>query len=368
MARHLAQRGHHVKVLTTDACDAHHRFSQRDALLDGVHVRRDPNLSNRWAWNHKVFLPLGFGSNLSRQLRLTDVIHLFDFRTMQNAVVLQMLHSRNAPRYVLSAFGELPRATGIKRPIKQVYDLLFGFRLLRSAAIVLAQTPEEADEYRRFGCRPDSIRQLPLAVDLEEERETTAPGTFRRCWGFGSENRIVLFLGRIHEYKGLDVLIKAFSKVTSRRPDVRLVIAGRDDGYLARARGLAETLALDRHVLFPGPIYGPERFAAYRDADIFAMTPTHAEQTSLAALEACAVGTPVVLSEQAPIPWIDAVDGGVVVPSSPEGVAAALARVLDRADRRGMGQRAQHLIAQRHSWATVTEMLESIYQEVAGDG
>jgi glycosyltransferase involved in cell wall biosynthesis len=365
MARHLAQRGHHVEVLTTDAFDARRRLGELDVILDGVRVLRNRNLSNRWAWDQKVFIPLGFGRSLRRHLHLTDVIHLFDFRTMQNAVVLQMLRTSTAPRYVLSAFGELPRATGIKRPIKHTYDLLFGFRLLTRAAFVLAQTPEEADEYLRFGCRPDQIRHLPLGVDLDEACDAPAPGTFRLRWGFGPENRIVLFLGRIHEYKGLDVLIKAFAEVSANRPDVRLVIAGRDDGYLATACGLAETVGLKHNVVFPGPIYGAERFAAYRDSDIFAMTPTHAEQTSLAALEACAVGTPVVVTKQAPIPGIDAVDCGVTVLSHPRNVAIALANMLDRPDRRDMGQRAQHLISQRHSWATVTRALESIYEEVA---
>jgi glycosyltransferase involved in cell wall biosynthesis len=331
-------------------------------------VRRDRNLSNRWAWNQKVFVPLSFGRSLRRRIRLTDVMHLFDFRTMQNAVVLQMLRSRRAPRYVLSAFGELPRATGIKRPIKQVYDLIFGFRLLAHAAFVLAQTPEEADEYRRFGCRPEQIRQLPLAVDLDEACGAPSPGTFRKRWGFGPEHRIILFLGRIHEYKGLDILIRAFAEVAEKRPDLRLVVAGRDDGYLATARGLARALAREDDVLFPGPIYGAERFVAYREADVFAITPTHAEQTSLAALEACAVGTPVVVTEQAPIPGLDRVDGGVTVLCQPEKVAAALANILDRPDRREMGQRARTLIAEHHSWARVTGVLESIYEEVARGG
>jgi glycosyltransferase involved in cell wall biosynthesis len=263
---------------------------------------------------------------------------------------------------MLSAFGELPRASGFKRPIKVVYDVAFGFGLLRRAARVLAQTPEEADEYRRFGCTEQQIRQLPLAVSLDEMPKAPPPGSFRARLGLSDAERVVLFLGRIHEYKGIELLIRATAAISRSRPDVRLVIAGRDDGYLESARSLAATLAPER-ILFPGPIYGADRFTAYRDADVFAITPTHAEQTSLAALEASAVGTPVLVTEQAPIPGLDAAGAGITVASTVPAVSAALAALLDRPDRRAMGERGSQLVRKQYSWSTVTSALESIYLE-----
>src|ERR1051326_2970540 len=61
MARHLVARGHQVHVLTTDAYDADHRINPSQQTMDGVFVHRARNLNNRWAWQFKVFLPLGFG-------------------------------------------------------------------------------------------------------------------------------------------------------------------------------------------------------------------------------------------------------------------------------------------------------------------
>ncbi len=112
-------------------------------------------------------------------------------------------------------------------------------------------------------------------------------------------------------------------------------------------------------------MYGADRFGAYLDADIFAMTPTHAEQTSLAALEACAVGTPVVVTEQAPIPGLEAAQAGLIVPAQLDALSRALANMLDRDDRADMGRRAQVLVREHFSWDTVTGVLESIYAEVA---
>src|SRR5436190_1125084 len=79
------------------------------------------------------------------------------------------------------------------------------------------------------------------------------PGAFRRTHGLGADDRVVLFLGRIHEYKGLDVLLRAFAQVRAEQSNVRLVIAGRDDGYLDTARRLAAELTSTGSVVFSGP-------------------------------------------------------------------------------------------------------------------
>jgi glycosyltransferase involved in cell wall biosynthesis len=364
-ARHLVARGHQVHVLTTDAFDADQRLEPTEDTMDGVFVHRARNLNNRWAWQFKVFLPLRFGLLFREYALKSDVIHFFDFRSFQNAVGVQALQPSGGPPYLLSAFGELPRATGVKRPIKILYDLVFGFRMLRGAARVLAQTPEEADEYRRFGCPVAQIRHLPLAVSLDELASAPPPGSFRALLGISPTERVILFLGRIHEYKGIELLIRAFAEIAQSRPDVRLVIAGRDDGFLATARALAAKLVEPARVLFPGPIYGADRFAAYHDADVFAITPTHAEQTSLAALEACAVGTPVLVTEEAPIPGLEAAQAGLMVRAQVHAVSTALANLLDRPDRAEMGCRASALVRDHFSWDTVTGVLESIYAEVA---
>ncbi len=209
MARLLVARGHEVQVLTTDAFNATQRLEPCVEWMEGVSVHSSRNLSNRLAWQYKVFLPFGFGQTFCQQALQSDVVHLFDFRSFQNAVALHALRAPLTPPYVLSAFGELPRATGVKRPIKVVYDFVFGFRLLQRAALLLAQTPEEADEYQRFGGPAERIRQLPLAVSLDKLGSASPPGSFRARLGISQTERVILFLGRIHEYKGIELLIRA---------------------------------------------------------------------------------------------------------------------------------------------------------------
>jgi glycosyltransferase involved in cell wall biosynthesis len=348
-----------VHVVTSDALDGTDRIADRFETIDGVSIRRVPNLSNWLAWKYKIFVPLGFGPAFRSALRTADIVHLFDFRDLQNAMAyMSMRRTRTA--FVLSAFGELPRAEGPKRWAKHVYDLLWGYRTINKASALVAQTDNEAEWYERFGALPGKIRNIPLAVDLDTIRRPPARGAFRARIGVAPYELMILFLGRIHEYKGVDLLIRAYGRVRAERPNVRLVIAGRDDGFLAAAKRLATELGPPGAVLFCGPLYGENRLEAYADADLFALTPSHAEQTSLAALEACACGTPVLVTRQAPIPGLDASFAGLTVASDDAAVTASLSRLLSD-NLKAMGERAAALVRQRFALPVVAAALEDVY-------
>src|SRR5262245_66639746 len=76
MARQMVRRGHRVRVLTTDALDGLARAHPEREVLDGIEIERVRNVSNRLAWDSKVFLPLHFRNVLVRSLTERGVIHL----------------------------------------------------------------------------------------------------------------------------------------------------------------------------------------------------------------------------------------------------------------------------------------------------
>ncbi|MCL5075301.1 MAG: glycosyltransferase [Chloroflexi bacterium] len=361
----MVQRGHHVTVYTTDVLDARARNNCRYDNLDGIEIYYLPNLSNWLAWNHKIFLPLGFRKMLKENINTFDVIHLSDFRTYPNAICYLYAKRSKIP-YILSAYGSLPRATGVKRPVKQIYDWLFGYGMLHGAHKVVAQTENEAREYEKLGLSRDKIELITLGIDFSSFTDLPPRGAFRQQYGLDNNEKVVLFLGRIHEYKGLQLLVKAFAEYYRMQPNSRLVIVGRDDGYLSTIQNLVGTLGIGSRTIFLGPLYGQDKLPVYRDADVFALSPTHYEETSVAVLEACACGTPVIVTEQTSVPGLDEYEAGLTVTCDEQSLGDALCTILeDDQLRNKMGERARLLIEERFVWDVVIDKIERLYNSAA---
>jgi glycosyltransferase involved in cell wall biosynthesis len=363
VARELVARGHEVTVVTTDALDEKERIVRREEISHGVHVVRFRNLSNRIAFHLKIFLPLGLRSWLKRQVPLFDVVHLFDARTLLNGFAAEAAAESGVP-FLASVWGSLPRGDGWRGLIKDQYDRRFGATHYTKAAALLAQNEHEAALYLEYGSPKDRVKIWPLGVDPKDFEHLPARGALRARLGIAADAPVVLFVGRIHELKGLDPLLRAFAKALPRAPKAQLVVVGRDDGYVERMLALASSLGIRDHLHFVGPLYGAEVMPAYVDCDLFAITPTHYEETSLASLTASAVGRPVLINDRCGVPWLDEYQAGVCVPHALEALASALGELLADPERMAeMGKNARRMVEERFWLPRVVDQVEALYRE-----
>lgn len=151
--------------------------------------------------------------------------------------------------------------------------------------------------------------------------------------------RYLLFLARIHEKKGCDLLIEAFAKVAGSVPDVDLVIAGPDQvGLQAKLQRQAEKLKIAGRVHWPGLLGGDLKWGAIRACEAFVL-PSHQENFGIAVVEALAVGRPVLISNQVNI-WaeIESDKVGLIEDDTLEGAERLLRHwfSLPAADREAM--------------------------------
>lgn len=350
-AKGLAARGHAVSVFTTDVLDEGRRSSPPFEVVDGVSVRRFRNVSNALAWRTKKYLPPMLPAALVHAAGAADVLHVTDTRTIVAASAHAAARVRHVP-LVISAFGSLPRSTGFRGAVKDVYDVALVRPMLRRAALLFAQTSHEADLYAELGGAPEAIRLLPLP--LPPIVEPSRRGSFRARLGIAAKEPLLLFLGRLSPLKGVDELILSVAPLLSEGAVLALV--GRDDGQLVPLRARFAALFDDRRIRFAGPLYGDDRFAAYADADVFCLTPIHWEETSLASLEAAACGTAVVVTEQAELPGLTPATGGFVVPLDREAIRAAVSTAL--ADP-ALGERARRHVHDHHAPETIVAALEA---------
>ena len=200
--------------------------------------------------------------------------------------------------------------------------------------------------------------------DLSEFDNLPERGEFRTKYGLDANQKIILFLGRIHRIKGLDLLIKVFSDLAKFLDDVKLVIAGPDDGYLTSLKKLVADSEISEKVLFTGPLYGQEKLKAYVDADVYIL-PSFYETFPMTLLEAMACGTPVIVTDRCGIADVINGQAGLVVPYDKDQLRDALLHMLsDDQMRLRFGEKGKLLVREKFNWEKIAEQVEGVYRGV----
>lgn len=348
----LAGRGHQVSVYTSDE-QLHHDLI-RHLEGRGVTVRPFRVVLKAAAFFLTPGMILSGG-----QIRSFDLIHLHGYRSFQNLVVAHYAHKYGIP-YLFQAEGSLCTYFQ-KGTLKRIFDHLWGYRMIGGAAGVITASTREATDFLTLGVDPDRIRTIPFGIDGAVFGHLPPVGTFRSAHGIPEGRIVILFLGRVHRIKGLDLLLGAFAElVRDQGLQATLVIAGPDDGYLATVTGLVESLGVGDHVLIPGPLFGKQKLAAYGDADLYVLPSFH-DDFGLTAVEAMACGTPVVVTDRCGVADLVRKGAGLVVPYDQAALRDALSDLVrDSAKREEMGRGAA-VQAATCTWDQITASLESVY-------
>jgi glycosyltransferase involved in cell wall biosynthesis len=251
------------------------------------------------------------------------------------------------------------------RLAKQLFLALRMRRNLQRARLLHYTTEIEHRWVQRMKLRPAAIVE-PLGLDLSEFSPLPPRGTFRAKYPQLIDQPMILFLGRVHYGKGLELLVPALAKM--HRRDAMLVVAGPDaEGYGKVVDRLITQNGVDGRVVFTGMIGAADRLAALVDADLLA-APSYHENFGLAVIESLAVGTPVVISDQVnTYPPIAAEQLGGVVPLD----IGLLARELDRwiedsALRDSAAMRGPHFVREHYDWNVIARHWAGHYQRAMG--
>jgi glycosyltransferase involved in cell wall biosynthesis len=327
----------------------------------GVELRVFPNLSNRLAYEHQAFVPLGLNGYLRRHAGSFDVAHLHACRNLPGAIAAHHLRRAGVP-YVLAPNGTARR---LERHFaaKRIFDAVAGRRMLEDACRVLAVSNIERRQLCELRVDPAAIRVIPNPVDLDEFTPQIARGCFRRRFALAS-GPLVLFLGKLTPRKRLDVLLHAFGLLT--RPDARLVVAGNDMGDGPRARALARSLGIERRTTFTGLLRGRARLEALADAEVL-VYPSQDEIFGLVPLESLLSGTPVVVADDSGCgEVIRGTGGGLVVPvGDHDALAHAIECVLaSPLEWRRAAADAADRVRAAYGGEAVCAQLERLYREV----
>lgn len=275
------------------------------------------------------------------------IVHSHSLWMMPN---LYAAWSTRAPamRLVTSPHGTLsPRALAQGRHRKKLAWLLAQRRALHRAECLHAASEAEYADIRRSGLR-QPVCLIPHGVDADAVRYP------------GERKRQVLYLGRLHPQKGVEVLLRAWARLEADFPDWVLSIAGPGDA--GPLRGVAAACGL-RRVSFPGPAYGEERTRMYREASL-CILPSHSESFGLTVAEALGAGTPVVATTGTPWGELPRRGAGWWVELGVDSIVAALREAMSTpADElAAMGERGREWMRADFRWDEACAKLLDTYR------
>jgi glycosyltransferase involved in cell wall biosynthesis len=367
----LARRGHTVTVLTAD-WGLEKRLQAQEGKVTG---ERSP-----FGWRREengvqaIYLPtwlryraISWNPAVKRYCRVRlkdfDVVHIFGMYDLLGPAVGAACRKRRLP-YALEPIGMfVPIVRNLW--LKQMYHLAWGRRLLEGADAVIATSDQEVEELAAGGvCREKIVLRRN---GVEVPAQWPERGEFRKAQGISADEKVVLFLGRLSSKKSPDLLLRAFTELSSdlRGISIILVFAGPDEGGMkAQLEQMAEQLGVRSKVRFTGPIFEQAKWAAYRDADVFVL-PSQNENFGNTAAEAVAAGTPVIVTEQCGIAPLLANEAGLVVMHEAAALRSGLRSVLNDVEVRERLLAGCEKVTMRLGWDEPVREMERFYTRLA---
>ncbi len=344
--------GHDVTVLVTSL----DRRTRRETL-NGVHVIK----TSRWI--NISSAPISPAMFLeARQLgRMADIVHLhFPYPLGEMA----HLFGGSRAKTILTYHSDIVR----QKTLRVVYQP-FLWRILRKADRIIATSGRYVDTSPYIGRFKTKCVIIPLGTDVDQlaKVDPQRVAALRQQLKKDADERLLLSVGRLRYYKGLDDLIRALPEI----PRARSIIVG-SGPMEAEWKALAQSVGVADRVVFAGEAPDEQLPLYYAASDVFVLPANaRAEAFGTVIVEALAAGKPVVSTEVGTgTSWVnvDRETGLVVPPHDPSALAEAINTLLaDEHLRQQMGRAAQ---ARAYAEFTVEKMIERVYRlyaEVAAE-
>jgi glycosyltransferase involved in cell wall biosynthesis len=356
VGRELTKRGHEVVVYTSDAKDLNNRLGTHNEI-EGIDVHYFRNLSMFLVKQSKLFITPSMFETMASELKSFDIVHVHEYTTYQNIIVHKLAKKYDVP-YVLQAHGSLPKKGRQAR--KWLFNVFFGSSLLRDASRVIALSDTEAEQYKIAGVPTEKIVTVPNGIDLSQYSILPPKGSFKKKFDIKDDERMLLYLGRIHESKGLDILAYAFRNVLKKLPNLRLVVVGPDDGYLSTFSSLISDLSIDKQVTLTGFVKQEDKLAALNESEVF-VTPCFSG-FPITFLEAILMSCPIITTSTE-LNWIHNNVGCVVKRSSVD-IAYAIVKILQDSCFSNFLRRNCKSVIENYDISKTTSKFEELYQSL----
>lgn len=308
--------------------------------------------------------PTGFTSALAAAYNSgqMELVHQHGLWLRSAHDTVDFARRKNIP-IVLAARGMLePWAINNQKWLKKVAWTLYQKRDLEAVTAFHATAESEAMHIRRLGFK-QPIAVIPNGVQLGPQSFGDKDDTVRE-----NGKKTALFLSRINPKKGIPMLLDAWKSLGPE--NWQLVIAGNDDSnHLPELHKQISKLGLQDSVDIVGSLFGSEKEAAYRAADLFVL-PSYSENFGIVVAEALGFGLPVVTTTGCPWEELNALECGWCVEPTLEGIRSALKLAFAASPEklRQMGSRGRALVEKKYQWPAIGRKTIGLYNWILEGG
>lgn len=330
-------------------------------IPEKVDVRLFPESIFAKIWRNHSFQ---LAKALKKEVVKFDIVHIHEIWHHSHFAAYKAAQSLGIP-FIVTIHGELePWSLNFKKHKKRIYSSLIQRRILRSAHVLHAITSKEVGSIKNFKIN-NEIVVIENGIDLDEFQNLPPKQKLVEDYPELRDKKIVLFLGRLHISKGLDILIRAFSQIIGKHPDARLLLVGPDEnGYKERIMKLIHEENVHGKVILTGILTGERKRSALCGADLFVL-PSYSEGFSISILEAMASGLPVIITKQCNFPEVEEQKAGIVINPYVDELAEAISKLLaNAAIRQKMGENGKKLVMDKYNWEAISDKMVKLYRNI----
>jgi glycosyltransferase involved in cell wall biosynthesis len=237
---------------------------------------------------------------------------------------------------------------------KKLYFYLLSKKQFSKAAIIHTITAQETKTIKGFFKRNDVV-EIPNLISVIDQKEK-----------LNSIEKKIVYLGRLNKTKGIDLLIKAFSKINNK--EILLQIAGGSNSYQKELEALVESLKIKERVEFLGEVKGEKKMKLIKNAWVMAC-PTYSDVIGMVNLEAAALKTPMITTHITGINSEWNINGGKLINPNIEELTAALIESLNWSleKRNAQGELLYKYVKKEYSWENRSNDWELLYKKAIVD-
>ena len=292
--------------------------------IDGMSVYPIHCLSNRFG----MYCPSA-AKEARKIIKKFDVVYVINWYYHLGMVFAKISHELKIPLIVGPMASLEDVARSIKKRQKLIADRIYTNNMLKNSNGFHCVGNQEKESLVKLGVNPNKIQVIDNAIMVDDKKNIKKTEIFKKIDLSQNKDPFLITIGRIDPKKGLELLLLTFSKLLKKYKNLILIIVGTgNEQYVKTIKHLVDELNIQDSVKFTGYVTEAEKIELLSSARLF-VTTSQSDIHTTTAIEALAIGKPVVITKNNDFPEIDDYQAGITVESTHESIFNAISELLD---------------------------------------